>query len=51
MRETTRGVGRFEPTDDTFLKGTPGKIDRTWFPGPHKAQLPLNLGLVDFPKP
>lgn len=43
------GAGRFEPTADTFEKGAPGKIDRSWFPGQHKGKLPLNLQIVDFP--
>lgn len=43
------GVGRFEPADDTFTKGAPARIDRTWFPGRHRGQLPLDLQVVDFP--
>jgi hypothetical protein len=44
------GAGRFEPpTDDAVMKGTPGRIDRAWFPGQHRGKLPLNLQVVDFP--
>lgn len=43
------GAGRYEPTDDTFAKGAPGRIDRSWFPGQHEGKLPLNLQVVDFP--
>ena len=43
------GRGRLEPTDDVFTKGAPGRIDRNWFPGQHRDQLPLNLQVVDFP--
>lgn len=43
------GAGRFEPTDDVFTKGTPGGLDRAWFPGPHRGRLPLDLQAVDFP--
>jgi hypothetical protein len=46
---TFTGSGRFEPTDDAFMKGASGRIDRDWFPGQHRGKLPLNLQLVDFP--
>ena|SRR5215210_2654018 len=43
------GAGRFEPTDDAFMRGTPGRIDRAWLPGQHRSKLPLNLQVMDFP--
>jgi len=40
--------GRLDADDGFFEKGDPGKIDRGWFPGAHKNELPLENEVVDF---
>jgi hypothetical protein len=37
-----------QPEDAFFEKGDPGEIDRGWFPGTHRNQLPLENEVVDF---
>jgi len=43
-----QSAGRLQPDDAFFEKGDPGKIDRDWFPGAHKNELPLENEVVDF---
>jgi murein DD-endopeptidase MepM/ murein hydrolase activator NlpD len=40
--------GRLDGDDGFFEKGDAGKIDRNWFPGAHKNELPLENEVVDF---
>jgi hypothetical protein len=46
--EEFQSAGRLQPDDGFFDKGEPGKIDRNWFPGTHKNELPLENEVVDF---
>jgi hypothetical protein len=39
---------RLDGDDGFFEKGDAGKIDRNWFPGAHKNELPLENEVVDF---
>lgn len=47
--EGFQSAGMLQPEDGFFEKGDPGKIDRSWFPGPHRNELPLENEVVDFP--
>jgi hypothetical protein len=46
--EGVQGAGRLQLDDAFFDWGEPGKIDRNWFPGTHKNELPLENEVVDF---
>lgn len=46
--EGFQSEGRMQPEDAFFEKGDPGKIDRGWFPGTHRNELPLENEVVDF---
>ena len=43
-----QSAGRLDGEDGFFEKGDPGKIDRGYFPGAHKNELPLENEVVDF---
>jgi murein DD-endopeptidase MepM/ murein hydrolase activator NlpD len=45
--EGFQSAGRLHPDDAFFDKGEPGKIDRNWFPGAHRNELPLENEVVD----
>jgi hypothetical protein len=47
--EGFQSAGMLQPEDSFFEKGDPGKIDRSWFPGSHQNELPLENEVVDFP--
>ncbi len=47
---TFSGAGRLTGDNDGILAGGPAKIDAQWRPGPHRAELPLNLEVIDFPE-
>jgi len=46
--EGFQSQGRLDGDDGFFEKGDAGKIDRSWFPGAHKNELPLENEMVDF---
>jgi len=43
-----QGAGRLDGDGGFFERGDPGKIDRGYFPGTHKNELPLENEVVDF---
>ncbi len=47
---TFSGAGRLTGDNDGILAGDRVKIDAEWRPGPHRAELPLNLEVIDFPE-
>ncbi len=44
------GAGRLIPDDRLSEAGGPAEIDASWRSGPHEAELPLDVEVVDFPE-
>ncbi len=48
---TFAGAGRLTPDNDRlFADGGPANVDAEWRSAPHKAELPLDLEVIDFPE-
>ena len=45
------GAGRLTPDNERLLdSGGPANVEAEWRSGPHKAELPLDLEVIDFPE-